>query len=159
MNLTVSHLTYMPTELIAEHNKSNNLIKISTHTQGYLEICKNIDTKVLLDQLTAAKNRKFNNIKNLFISPDLDLKGLYDWYNSPADLNINSYCFFPWLTGLINFNGNIILSPVCGPVFGNIIQQSFTSIWNSREFRNVRLMVSKDKKYPACFSCCSARTF
>ncbi len=159
MDLTLSHLSYMPAELVIEHNKRNELIKIQAHTKECEDICKNIDINILSRQLSSAKKKKYKNINNLMISPDLDSKRLYDWYNSPANLNMKSYCFFPWLTALINFNGNIILSPVCGPVFGNITQQSFISLWNTQKFRDVRMRIFKDKKYPACFGCCSVRTF
>lgn len=160
INFTISHLTYMPIDMIAEHNRKNDLIKINTHTQSYPEICSNINTEVLLDQLTTAKERKFNNIKNLFFSPEeLNMKSLNEWYSCPSSLKIKSNCFFPWFAAQINFNGNVIMSPVCGPVIGNVTKESFVSLWNNRKFREIRLRLRKDKKYAPCFGCCSSRVF
>lgn len=159
ISLTVSHLSYMPMELVRIHNENHDLIKINSHTKSYAEICGKINTEELFKQLNLVRKRRTLNIKNLVIAPNLSYENLIKWYSMPEKVDSDSICFFPWISTNINFNGNVVLSPICGPVLGNITQQSFSEIWNNHKLREIRLRLRKDKRYGPCFGCCSARTF
>ncbi|HEY3473289.1 MAG TPA: radical SAM protein [Anaerolineales bacterium] len=64
----------------------------------------------------------------------------------------NHPCYAPWTHSLIDFNGNVYVCCMTReqmPPLGNITNQSFTEIWESAAYRQVRL-----KMHPPALAAC-----
>jgi MoaA/NifB/PqqE/SkfB family radical SAM enzyme len=82
--------------------------------------------------------------------PYLSEKETMAWYS--ASTNLDRACPIVWLTSTVQPNGDII--PCCyydHPV-GNIREQQFSEIWNSKNYVDFRLLLKK-KLFPACRRC------
>ena len=66
-------------------------------------------------------------------------------------------CYWPWRSTYIAANGDVI--PCCVVAdsdvvkMGNVFEQDFKTIWNSREYRNLRRMIRKHKLPRYCRAC------
>ncbi|MCR4663645.1 MAG: SPASM domain-containing protein, partial [Endomicrobiaceae bacterium] len=47
-------------------------------------------------------------------------------------------CLVPWVSCCINYNGDVLSSPFCSYVLGNIYNCNFLDIWNSKQFIDMR---------------------
>jgi len=154
-SISFCHLSYLPKSIAESHNKqypgfARNPRSISKVNPS------NVDVRKLKEQIALIKQRKHKAVK--FI-PDLSGMDLELWYTDPLRIkNDKRRCSFPWINANVTPGGKVVPLVGCGDItFGDITQDSFSSIWNNQQFRNFRAQMRKVGKFPACFSCCSLK--
>lgn len=61
------------------------------------------------------------------------------------------------LNGRIDPYGNVIPCYIIRKSFGNLLESSFESIWNSQDFREFRYKMAMNNLLPICENCCNLR--
>jgi len=114
-----------------------------------------IDMAAVYRQLQHIKKKCAGTSLRIHQEPDLPLQDLLLYYKEPCRFVSYDRCSAAWRNISITPKGNIILSPLCFlPALGNVKRQSFSSLWNSKAFREVRCKLKKARAYPVCSRCC-----
>ncbi|MFA6254810.1 MAG: radical SAM protein [Patescibacteria group bacterium] len=110
-----------------------------------------VDNNKLLETLEATQKE----CKNLKIKHNLDklIDEFKNYYRPPQKLP----CFSPWYEVYIQYYGGVRL---CCEFYskkydvGNIFEQGFRNVWNSKKYQHIRASFSKgDTYFPVCQTC------
>ena len=85
------------------------------------------------------------------MTPDLSLKEIKNWYSS--NFKSNRKCMFIYRGTFIYPNGDVVPCESIKYTMGNINQQPFKEIWNSKKYMKFRKVLKKGL-LPACTRCC-----
>ena len=84
-------------------------------------------------------------------TPDLSLKEIKDWYSS--QFKSKRKCYFIYRGCFIYPNGDVVPCESLKFIMGNIREQRFNEIWNSKKYIKFRNKLKKGL-FPACARCC-----
>jgi len=77
------------------------------------------------------------------------------WFTSDDFLYPAITCHVPWAHCQILYNGDVVVNGrCCSPAFGNIYEDSFLNIWNSKIAQHFRKMLRKHGNFSVCNRCC-----
>lgn len=138
-------------EAADRHNKEYPLFPVT-------EICKtgvdflSIDASILHQQIKNLIRRGQGRVR---VYPDFPMSALDIWYNNPNKLVGNTAgCRFVWNSATITSSGNVIPYIRCAnKIFGNISADGFKKTWNSKSFRDFRLLSKRVRRFPICSRC------
>lgn len=154
--VTVSHLSHTPKDIVVAHNASYPEFLSDVYTPS--EVALGVDTDTLFKELTAIVRCKYPF--PITVSPNLSHRQINEWYHHQELLSLtHTVCGFPWQSANIMPNGDVTISNICGPVLGNVTQETLSSIWNNSVMRKVRHDIYKIKMYPICIGCCGSRVY
>ena len=148
-----SHLDFVTEGMANIHNEAWRNVCLATSSTISDEIDpKKVDISVLYAQIERIKK----NFSKAHFNPDLSRSQLTRYYREPL-LFINGFdrCYVPWKVGQVLANGDVVVSTRCFRIiFGNIREQRFTEIWNSKIFLKFREKLKEVSAFPACTRCC-----
>jgi radical SAM protein with 4Fe4S-binding SPASM domain len=80
----------------------------------------------------------------------------YSYYGNPTvAVPRDRACRFPWDSVSVCPNGDVSPCPDYPDfVVGNVKEESFGTIWNGPRFREFRMKLAKQGRFPICTSCC-----
>lgn len=85
------------------------------------------------------------------MTPDLGLEEIKNWYSS--DFKSSRKCYFIYRGTFIYPNGDVVPCESFKFVMGNINEEPFMRIWNSKKYVKFRKILKKGL-LPACARCC-----
>jgi radical SAM protein with 4Fe4S-binding SPASM domain len=100
-----------------------------------------------------------NEINKLQLNAKLNFefvsKYLRDYKNNNLEYN-KEHCYVPWHSTYITWEGDVL--PCCyfydkQLCFGNVFEQDFRKIWNSKKYREFRKIMTHSRKYRVCQTC------
>ena len=109
-----------------------------------------MDSEILIQSVQDIEHRKSN--VNVFVYPNYTDDEIRNYY-SGFEFDSTSYrnrCLSLWMTAYILLDGavrpyhSIIFSP------GNVIQVSFSEIWNNKRYRSYRHLIKNLIRFPVC---------
>jgi len=150
--ITFSHMNYVTARTAEVHNaRFGHLYPATVSSVSNADPTK-VDVDVLWDQINLVKTRYPERV---VFGPDLDRKGVEDFYYHPEVFVRGDRCYVPWRAAEIIANGDCIVMTRCFQVsFGNIYEQSFKEIWNGPRYQEFRKNLITHGSYPACSRCC-----
>lgn len=92
----------------------------------------------------------------VFFPPFEKESDVKDFYTNDT-YSFTNKCTYPWASSVVSPKGYVY---ACIPMsflnknFGNIRKKSLKSIWNSKDYKKFRILMSKSKKIPICNKCC-----
>jgi len=151
-HITFSHMNYVTAGMAEVHNaRFGHLYPTTVSSVSNADPTK-VDVNVLWDQINWVKTRYPGRA---VFGPDLDRKGLEDFYFRPEVFVQGDRCYVPWRAAEIIANGDCVVMTRCYQInFGNIYEQSFKDIWNGPRYQEFRKNLIKHGTYPACSRCC-----
>jgi MoaA/NifB/PqqE/SkfB family radical SAM enzyme len=150
--ITFSHMNYVTAGMAEVHNaRFGHLYPTTVSSVSNADPTK-VDVNVFWDQINRVKTRYPGRA---MFGPDLDRKGLEDFYFHPEVFVHGDRCYVPWRAAEIIANGDCVVMTRCFHTsFGNINQQSFKDIWNGPSYQEFRKNLITHGTYPACSRCC-----
>ena len=150
--ITFSHMNYVTAVTAETHNaRFGHLYPATVSSVSSADPTK-VDVAVLWDQVNLVKTRYPGRVA---FGPDLDRKGLEDFYFHPEVFVRGDRCYVPWRAAEIIANGDCVVMTRCFQVsFGNIYEQGFKEIWNGPRYQEFRKNLITHGSYPACSRCC-----
>jgi len=115
------------------------------------------DVDVLYNQIKELKQLQQTTTIKIRFFPQLSYEELRKYfYQHDKFLSNFRRCFYPWVIGAINSNGDVVPFLRCYDyVMGNIKTQKFTDIWNNNRFMQFRGGLKKGGgALTACTRCC-----
>jgi MoaA/NifB/PqqE/SkfB family radical SAM enzyme len=151
-HITFSHMNYVTAGMAEVHNaRFGHLYPTTVSSVSNADPTK-VDVNVFWDQINRVKTRYPGRAE---FGPDLDRKGLEDFYFHPEVFVHGDRCYVPWRAAEIIANGDCVVMTRCFHTsFGNINQQSFKDIWNGPSYQEFRKNLITHGTYPACSRCC-----
>jgi len=151
-HITFSHMNYVTAGMAEVHNaRFGHLYPTTVSSVSNADPTK-VDVDVFWDQINRVKTRYPGRAG---FGPDLDRKGLEDFYFHPDVFVRGDRCYVPWRAAEIISNGDCVVMTRCFHTsFGNIYKQSFKDIWNGPSYQEFRRNLIIHGAYPACSRCC-----
>jgi MoaA/NifB/PqqE/SkfB family radical SAM enzyme len=151
-HITFSHMNYVTAGMAETHNaRFGHLYPTTVSSVSNADPTK-VDVDVFWDQINRVKTRYPGRA---VFGPDLDRKGLEDFYFHPEVFVHGDRCYVPWRAAEIIANGDCVVMTRCFHTsFGNINKQSFKDIWNGPSYQEFRKNLITHGTYPACSRCC-----
>lgn len=151
-HITFSHMNYVAAGMAEAHNaRFGHLYPATVSSVSNADPMK-VDVNVLWEQINLVKTRYPGRAG---FGPDLDRRGLEDFYFHPEVFVRGDRCYVPWRAAEIIANGDCVVMTRCFHTsFGNIYEQSFKDIWNGPRYQEFRRNLIKHGSYPACSRCC-----
>lgn len=148
------HLNFITEEMAKAHNDQfGHICKVSPSSISTLNP-KRVNIKALMEQIRLLKK----NYPKTFINflPDIaTFHEINTYYKNPEKFVLRRKCTIPWRNAQILANGDVVPASRCfHVVMGNIYQNSFVKIWNSKIIRNFRKELKEIGTTPACSRCC-----
>ncbi len=146
---------YFVTEAAAEEQMRHfPMLGTTTQTALTLDQLKNIDTRVLWDQLKRvddiSKGRGMYWKNRFFCYADLAT-----YYKNPETPVSSKLCIEPWRTGMIFSNGDTAILNRCIPyITGNLAHEDFRTIWHGQRYKYFRKELKRSGGFPVCIRCC-----
>lgn len=113
-----------------------------------------VDTTVLKREIGRVEDEFGRNNLHYYFSPWLKPKDLESYYDAGEWMFPRSKCYLPWQTAQLDIEGNVGIFGHCIlPAFGNIMDQSFSEVWNSPAARETRKHLKEAGSYPGCNKC------
>jgi len=112
-------------------------------------LSKDINPLVLSNEIFQLKK----NAKIKFF-PNLNHKDLFDYYSECS--RVKYRCFAPFYRAVIKPNGDVKFCPdewIDDYILGNIRDDAFENIWDSKRARYFRSVILRRKSFPACKRC------
>lgn len=159
-HISFTHVYYATEEMLASQNKKQEECAITSMPplEMYTSDFPNIDLTRLFEELEKIRSKK-SKITVSFRPPFLDKTEIVKYYTDP-DFKPRAYinvCLDSWRRVGISPDGTVLLCPhhINFPI-GNIKNESFLDIWNSKKTRHFRNVIKKIKFFPICArACCS----
>lgn len=90
----------------------------------------------------------------VWVKPDLDANELATWYGDGAT-TIEARCHYPWTDLRVLADGRVVFCQFIQRALGNVRDRPLEAIWNSPDFRKLRLALdAAGGSYPGCARCC-----
>lgn len=153
--LLFQHLEFAPQNIIKE-NKRIWEKEFNFSSNFWNAVCfdtKNINPKVLAEEIKKIKQTKFKNIKYILFDPNLKEKDLQNFYGE-KERQIKKFaarCNAPWLEAFVYPEGNVWTC--LGLPLGNIKEESFLKIWNGAKYKKLRNYLTNKNNFPICNYC------
>ncbi|MEK6646100.1 MAG: radical SAM protein [Candidatus Firestonebacteria bacterium] len=112
-----------------------------------------INAKELLEKINLINSRKKKVVVNFY--PNFTGDEIKEYYANPDFISkgYSKKCMSPWVTAYIYPNGEVWPCLTLGYSVGNIQQNKFTDIWNSKDFIAFRRTLKKECMFPICPKC------
>ncbi len=129
-------------------------------TEGDIDIFKKLVKELAVDQGIMKKVRvDFYGVNPRYDALAKNKKYVRDVYKNKRQ---KMTCWRPWLSTVILWDGKV--APCCFDMegefgFGNIAEQSMSSIWNNRRYVKFREKIAKNSDVPAICHQCSIKNF
>ena len=153
--INFSHLWFKDASIVEQHNKRfADEFPVKVENNGAVDLAA-IDMMRVRKQIAASRNGGRRLPFYIAESPPLTEMEAGMYYQRPTQIVFYDKCLAPWRNVAINPHGEVIISPLCfAGSLGNVINNSFSNIWNGRDFRTFRRKLQKVGIYPACSRCC-----
>ncbi len=149
-----NHLFYTTDWEVAQTKKESPLFKDLTKSSTQNIKFDEIDLDVLSSQIKRLQNKYDNKDYHYFFSPNLKLEDLKTYYNPNAVMFHGTPCYLPWYLAQVNITGDIGVYGHCIlPPFGNIMNESFMDVWNSKKAVDIRKQLKERGSYTGCNKC------
>ncbi len=113
----------------------------------------NVDTKILLEQLTASRIKADTFGVLCHINPSVRKdEDIIQWYSNLSPIQ-NMYCSFPLLWVFIRPDGEVIPCEFINYSYGNLLKESLPQIWSNEKARHFRDVLNQGL-FPGCVRCC-----
>ena len=123
-------------------------------------------TKFNQDEIKQALDikREFGIDQIRFIRPDIPEDADAEWFSDlfpKRSLALNNFigCSWPYRSAYINYDGGLL--PCCRDTrrlsndFGNVIEESFSTIWNNEKYKSSRRLIANPKEKIGCEIMCT----
>ncbi|MFC1586887.1 radical SAM/SPASM domain-containing protein [Planctomycetota bacterium] len=160
--LTIQHETYLTPHDRAEHDRQwlqifgrENEVEL-----GNLDLpTDEFDLPAMTEMIAGARKKAKELGLNTFFKPDLDSKGLENWYG--LEFRANRHCSYIYSDARINPRGDVVVCQFIPKVVGNIRSGKLLELVNSEPFIEFRKGIKQaGGLFGACARCCKLyRTF
>ncbi len=153
--VVASHMNYVTQEMADAHNALHGAFCAAAASSVAGADPRAADLDAMWDDLRRARRRTWPF--RLAVSPELDRRGLEDFYRRPEVIVGPGRCRAAWTIAQLAANGDWVVSTRCFPkVMGNLYEQSFMDTWHGPAYRAFRAWLRDHALSPACRRCCGA---
>ncbi len=152
-----SHLNFVTQDMANTHNKYFGDIARATPTCISSIFPETIDYDLMYENLQkAAKIIKQGGGVHLIQTPYFNsAEDAKMYFTDPKKIFSRDHCRVPWEQAQFMANGDVIIMTRCFHiVMGNIMKESFGSIWNGKKMKDFRSSLRRVGMFPACTRCC-----
>jgi len=152
-SLTFHNLIFAPCELVEQQKSIDNTLNSSSKAWEGFVFDPAIDPEKLYDKINPILQKKYQFDVDFF--PNFSKQALIEYYRNAqyAPREYPSRCLSPWLTGYIFPDGQVRPCLNSTFSFGNIKENDFLQVWNSREAQKFRKLLRQHKAFPLCVRC------
>ncbi|MCX7927447.1 MAG: radical SAM protein [Candidatus Omnitrophica bacterium] len=154
-SLTFHNLIFLDKDVLEKQKRIDELLNNSSLSwQGFV-FEPSIDPKELIKKKKEVFFKALKKDFSVDFYPNFSDEELIDYYCSvkfqpPV---ANRRCLSPWLVGYIFPDGEFRPCLNYSYSFGNITKDNFWQIWNGQAARRFRILLKKEKIFPACCRC------
>lgn len=154
-SLTCHHLIFLNDEIYKKHeNLFNEILPdvSSSDWKGFIFETE-IDPYLLVKEIDKIKRCKTNFFVNFY--PNFSNKEIINYYINPQYLpeGYKPRCLSPWITGYIFPDGSVRPCLNFSYSYGNIKENDFREIWNSKKAIEYCNILKNNKIFPCCIRC------
>ena len=152
-SLTFHNLIFLDQEALSRQKEFDSLLGCSSLDWEGFAFAANIDPDVLYDMMRRIRSRKYPFAVDFY--PNFTREELVAYYRKPAaELSVSCRkCLSPWTTAYIFPDGSLRPCLNSSYSFGNLKDGSFPEAWNSPEAVRFRMVLKKERAFPACARC------
>ncbi len=152
-SLTFHNLIFLGKDLIEKQKIYDEKLKCSSSGWNGFVFTPEIDPEKLFKKMQDILGRKYEFSVDFY--PNLSLKGLKEYYNNPSYLpsEYPRRCLSPWVCAYVFPDGDVRPCLNSTYAFGNIKEDNFVNIWNSKKAVDFRKLLKKSKLFPTCVRC------
>lgn len=151
--LLFQHLEFANEKILRENKKlwEKEFSCSSDYWQALCHNRENIKGENLFEEINRIKKLKTKKIKFILFEPDFKKDELISFYNGDEIKRLEEKCLAPWQEMFIYPEGNIWTCP--GLIMGNVKESPPSIIWNSENYRKLRITLNRIKTFPVCRCC------
>jgi len=152
-SLTFHNLIFIGQDLIERQKEYDERLKCSSKNWEGFVFKPEIDPEKLFLKIKSILSGKYPFAADFY--PNLSLKGLRQYYNNPSykPSEYPERCLSPWVCAYVFPDGEVRPCLNSTYSFGNIKEDGFINIWNSKKAVSFRRILKKSKLFPACVRC------
>lgn len=151
-SLTFHNLIFLNQRAIEAQKKVDAILNCSTKDWEGFVFEPGIDSQKLYQKLKATLSQKHSFKVDYF--PNFSKKSLSAYYDDAyMPENYGSRCVSPWVCAYIFPDGEVKPCLNSSYSFGNIKNNTFSKVWNSKKALEFRGLLKKHKMFPACIRC------
>ncbi|MCX7661558.1 MAG: radical SAM protein, partial [Candidatus Omnitrophica bacterium] len=152
-SLTFHNLIFISSDALSEQENIDRILKASSEDwQGFL-FSPDIDVELLYKKIKKIIAKKYTFSVDFY--PNFSYKELKQYYLNPKyrPQQYFARCLSPWITAYIFPDGEVRPCLNSTYSFGNIKEDKFLRIWNSKRAVEFRRLLKKIKIFPVCVRC------
>ncbi|MBU1087056.1 MAG: radical SAM protein [Candidatus Omnitrophica bacterium] len=152
-SLTYHNLIFLNQDLIEKQKVFDQQLECSSENwQGFV-FAPEIDPEKLYAKMQSILKQQLSFSVDFY--PNLSKNGLNEYYNNPSYLpkEYPKRCLSPWVCVYVFPDGNVRPCLNSTYTFGNIKNNEFKQIWNSKQAVNYRQMLKNNKIFSTCIRC------
>lgn len=154
--ITFHHLIFLSQTVCEQHSRvfeDEFNVRCADWTGFARQNLPDIDPEYLIDALGTLKNRKSDVAISVY--PNFSDEDIRNYYRN-FEFHPQSYsdrCISPWMTVYIFPNGDVKPCLDIDFIPGNIVRDSFRSIWNNAKYKKYRSTLHRHGSFPGCKRC------
>ncbi|MBU1726021.1 MAG: radical SAM protein [Candidatus Omnitrophica bacterium] len=152
-SLTFHNLIFTNKEILDKQKDIDRLLNCSSADWEGFDFDPGIDPAALFDKMREILSAKVDFSVDFY--PNFSRRGLASYYENAAfsPKESPSRCLSPWIVAYIFPDGEVRPCLNCSYSFGNIREDRFLDIWNSKRAIQYRKLLKKNRLFPACVRC------
>lgn len=154
-SVSFSHMNYVTEKMAELHNSAHGSYCTATSSSVAQADPLEVDVEALSRQISLIKAREWPF--PISFSPDLDQKGIGDFYQRPEVVIASRTCSAAFNMAQLASNGDWVITTRCFSLsMGNLFDEPFMTTWQGEKYKRFRSWISETGLSPACTRCCGA---